>query len=142
MTNASVTMGIVLSFAVSEITGLLSGGLIGPGYLALYMDQPARVAATLAVAGITYLLVKLLSNYVILFGRRRFMAMVLGGLLVGWLAGRVMACIPQLGQGFGAVGHIVPGLIANDSYRQGFIKTALATLAAAGMVRLALVLIF
>ncbi len=142
MINVSVTIGIILSFLVSEVGGLLSGGLIGPGYLALYMDQPLRIAATLAVAGITYVLVKLLSGRVILFGRRRFMAMILGGLVVGWALGRVVSFMPRLGQGFEAVGHIVPGLIANDGYRQGFVRTALATLAVAGVVRLALILIF
>lgn len=142
MINVSVTIGIILSFLVSEVGGLLSGGLIGPGYLALYMDQPMRIAATLAVAGITYVLVKLVSYRVILFGRRRFMAMILGGLVVGWAVGRVVSFIPELGQGFGAIGHIVPGLIANDAYKQGFVRTALATLAVAGAVRLALILIF
>lgn len=142
MINVSVTIGIILSFLVSELGGLLSGGLIGPGYLALYMDQPMRVAATLAVAGVTYVLVRLISLRVILFGRRRFMAMVLGGLVVGWALSRAVSLAPQLGQGFGVVGHIVPGLIANDAYKQGFVRTALATLAVAGVVRLALILIF
>ena len=142
MINASITLGIILSFVVSEAAGLLSGGLISPGYLALYMDQPVRVAATLAVGGLTYLLVTVLSNYVVLFGRRRFMANVLGGLLVGWIVSRAVMWMPQLGQDFRAVGYVVPGLIANDSYKQGFFKTALSVVVVAGIVRLALILMF
>ncbi len=142
MIGSSVTLGVVFSFLFGELSGLLSGGLVGPGYLALYLDQPVRVLATLAIAGVTYLLVKLVSNYVVLFGRRRFMAMVLGGMLIGWLLGRVVSWVPEIGQEFRAVGYIIPGLIANDSYKQGFFKTAASTLLVAGLVRLALLLIY
>ena len=90
MIGTSVTLGIIISFLFSEFTGLLAGGLVSPGYLALYMDQPLRVLATLAVAGLTLLAVRLASLRLILFGRRRFMAMVLTGMLIGWLLGRVL----------------------------------------------------
>ncbi|HOY88659.1 MAG TPA: poly-gamma-glutamate biosynthesis protein PgsC/CapC, partial [Bacillota bacterium] len=75
MIGTSVTIGVILSFLYGEVTGLLTGGLVGPGYLALYMDQPIRIAITLVIAALTYLFVNAISNYVILFGRRRFMAM-------------------------------------------------------------------
>lgn len=142
MINASVTLGIILSFTISELVGLLSGGLVGPGYLALYMDQPMRIAITLLVSGITYLSVKLLSNYIILFGKRRFMAMVICGLLIGWFASKITSWLPIVGQNFEVIGYIIPGLIANDAYKQGFGKTAVCTLAVAGIIRLALILIF
>ena len=141
MINASITLGIILSFVVSEAAGLLSGGLISPGYLALYMDQPVRVAATLAVGGLTYLLVTVLSNYVVLFGRRRFMANVLGGLLVGWIVSRAVMWMPQLGQDFRAVVH------SARPHRQrqlqaGLLQDALSVVVVAGIVRLALILMF
>lgn len=142
MIGTSVTLGIVLSFLFGEMTGILAGGLVGPGYLALYMDQPIRIAATLVVAWLTLLAVKALSERVILFGRRRFMAMVLGGMLIGWLLGRAVSWLPQLGQDLRVVGYIIPGLIANDASKQGFVKTATSALIVAGLVRLALIVIY
>lgn len=142
MIGTSVTLGIVLSFLFGEMTGILAGGLVGPGYLALYMDQPIRIVATLMVAWLTLLTVKALSERVILFGRRRFMAMVLGGMLIGWLLGRVVSWLPQLGQDLRVVGYIIPGLIANDASKQGFVKTAASALIVAGLVRLALIVIY
>ncbi|HOS51151.1 MAG TPA: poly-gamma-glutamate biosynthesis protein PgsC [Bacillota bacterium] len=142
MIGTSVTIGVILSFLYGEVTGLLAGGLVGPGYLALYMDQPIRIAITLVIAALTYLFVNAISNYVILFGRRRFMAMVLTGMFMGWLVGRVVSWIPSLGQDIRAIGYIIPGLIANDSSKQGLPKTLVSTLLVAGVVRLLLLLIY
>ena len=142
MIGTSVTLGIILSFLFSEFTGLLAGGLVSPGYLALYMDQPLRVLATLAVAGLTLAAVKLASLRLILFGRRRFMAMVLTGMLIGWLLGRVVSWVPGAGQEIRVVGYIIPGLIANDASKQGFLKTAAATVIIAGLVRLILLIVY
>lgn len=142
MIGTSVTIGVILSFLYGEVTGLLTGGLVGPGYLALYMDQPIRIAITLVIAALTYLFVNAISNYVILFGRRRFMAMVLTGMFMGWLVGRVVSWMPGLGQDIRAIGYIIPGLIANDSSKQGLPKTLVSTLLVAGVVRLLLLLIY
>ncbi len=142
MIGTSVTIGVILSFLYGEVTGLLTGGLVGPGYLALYMDQPIRIAITLVIAALTYLFVNAISNYVILFGRRRFMAMVLTGMFMGWLVGWVVSWIPSLGQDIRAIGYIIPGLIANDSSKQGLPKTLVSTLLVAGVVRLLLLLIY
>ena len=142
MIGTSVTIGVILSFLYGEATGLLAGGLVGPGYLALYMDQPLRIAITLAIAALTYLFVNALSNRVILFGRRRFMAMVLTGMFMGWLVGRVVSWMPGLGQDIRAIGYIIPGLIANDSSKQGLPKTLVSTLLVAVAVRLLLLLIY
>jgi len=142
MIGTSVTIGVILSFLLGELTGLLSGGLVGAGYLALYMDQPVRIAVTIAIAGATLLAVRFLSNFVILFGRRRFMAMVLVGISIGWLLARSVSWLPDLGQDLRAVGYIIPGLIANDASKQGFLKTALMTVLVAGLVRLILLLIY
>ena len=142
MIGTSVTLGIILSFLFSEFTGLLAGGLVSPGYLALYMDQPFRVLTTLAVAGLTLAAVKLASLRLILFGRRRFMAMVLTGMLIGWLLGRVVSWTPGAGQEIRVIGYIIPGLIANDASKQGFVKTAAATVITAGIIRLILILVY
>ena len=40
MINASITLGIILSFVVSEAAGLLSGGLISPATLRFTWTSP------------------------------------------------------------------------------------------------------
>jgi poly-gamma-glutamate biosynthesis protein PgsC/CapC len=140
MIMTSVGIGLVLSFLFAEVTGLSSGGLIVPGYLALYIDQPARIIATLAVALATYLLVVLFSRFVILYGRRRFMAMVLTGFWLGWLLIRYSVRLSFASQELAAVGYIIPGLIANEAAKQGVIRTFAAVLLISAAVRMLLML--
>jgi len=44
-------IGITLNLVLTEVIGLGSAGLVVPGYLALYLNQPARLLATWLVAG-------------------------------------------------------------------------------------------
>lgn len=139
MTALSVTIGVIVSFLLSEFTGFLSGGLVVPGYIALYVERPFRVVVTFGLAGISFLIVRLLSRRIVLFGRRRFMAFILTGMFVNWLGAQLLARLPSMGQDFRAIGYIIPGLIANDAWKQGFWKTCLFCLIAAAATRLMLV---
>jgi len=139
--GTSVTIGILFSFVFTEFTGLLAGGLVGPGYLALYLEQPWRVLSTFAAAGAARLIVGALSRRIIIYGRRRFMALILTGMALGWILERFIFWLPPLGQDFRAIGYIIPGLIANDAFKQGFLKTCAATLIVAGLIRLALIIV-
>lgn len=65
MVTLSLGVGLVLTFLFAEITGLVAGGLIVPGYLALYFDQPARILATFVIAIATYGIVALLSQVIV-----------------------------------------------------------------------------
>lgn len=140
MVTLSVGIGLIASFVFTELTGLSAGGLIVPGYLALYLDQPARVAATLFVSLATYLVVRLLSGYIIIYGRRRFMSMVLAGFWMGWLMTRFAWQIPFVDQDLRAIGYVVPGLIANEAAKHGVVRTFASVLLVSAAVRLALLL--
>lgn len=139
--SLSIGIGMVLSFAFTELTGLAGGGLVVPGYLALYMDQPVRIIATLGIALITYLVVLALSNVVVLYGRRRFMASILTAFWLGWFATRAGARLNVGGVELRAIGYIVPGLIANDMYRQGFVKTLGCVVLLSALARLVLMVV-
>lgn len=144
MAAKAVGIGIVLSFLFGELTGLSPGGIVVPGYLALFLDQPLRVAATFAVAAASYGVVRFFSGHIILYGRRRFMAAVLSGYLLGWLLEAVLAAglsVSISGQDLRVIGYIVPGLIANDMAKQGVLKTVVSALLASVAVRLVLVLV-
>ncbi len=141
MAAVSIVVSIVLGFLFGEATGWLSGGLVAPGYLALYVDQPLRILMTWIAAMLALLVVKLLSSVTILFGRRRFMAFILAGILAGALldalTGWLFVATPEMR----AIGYVVPGLIANDSWKQGPWKTLLASAVITLATRAVLILV-
>ncbi|GAI94323.1 unnamed protein product, partial [marine sediment metagenome] len=97
MIYQAIGIGMVVSFAFYEMVGLSPGGIVVPGYIALFLDQPIRILVTLLVALLTYFSVKILSNYIILYGRRRFLAMVLIGFLLKWLIEEIITTMPISG---------------------------------------------
>lgn len=136
----SVGIGLIISFVYTELTGLLGGGLVVPGYLALYINQPARIAATFLAALAAYAIVWALSNAVILYGRRRFAACILAGFWIGWAMARAGIKIGWGGHELRTIGYIVPGLIANDITRQGVVRTVASVILLSAAVRLILIL--
>lgn len=54
MVELALALGIAINLICTELFGLASGGLIVPGYLALHLNQPARIASTLAIAALTW----------------------------------------------------------------------------------------
>lgn len=116
-------IGLLLSLLYIGITGLYPGGIIVPGYLVLFADQPARIAGTLVAALLTLLCFKFASQYLIIFGRRRFVFMVLVGGIWALLSLQVFpSCLP-LSPEFRVIGWVIPGLIANSFERQGVMVT-------------------
>lgn len=139
MVIESLALGMGMGLIYYEVLGFSPGGMIAPGYLAMLINQPTRVVATLMVSLLTWLLVRNLSQVVILYGRRRFVLTI----LVGFLISRLVEAAPWTG-GYGeirAIGYIVPGLIANDIENQGFLPTLASLLAVAAIVRLVLYLL-
>ncbi|NLL49118.1 MAG: poly-gamma-glutamate biosynthesis protein PgsC [Firmicutes bacterium] len=136
MITQAMGLGLVLSFIFTEVVGLSAGGLIVPGYLAIYWDNPPRLGATLVVALLTYLIVRILSSFTILYSRRRFIATILIGFLVGWGLDMVLLRAPAGYQDVRAIGFVISGLIANDMVKQGVVNTVLSILFITTMVRL------
>ena len=75
----SIGVGLIVSLLFTEVFGLTVGGMIVPGYLALYLGHPATVVLTFVAAFITWGCVVSLNRWAILFGRRRVViTMVVG----------------------------------------------------------------
>jgi len=119
-------IGIALGFLFFEITGLTAGGIIVPGYIALYLNEPLRIIITLMISMLTFGLVNLASQFLVLFGRRRFLVMILVGFLLRTTFDSLRLYLPETGLDLQAIGYIIPGLIANEFYRQGVWKTVMA----------------
>ena len=116
-------LGLLLSLLYVGITGLYPGGIIVPAYLVLFIDQPARIAGSLIAALLTLLCFKLASQYVIIFGRRKFVFMVLIGGIWTFLWMRMLPILFPLSLEFRVIGWVIPGLIANNFEKQGVIVT-------------------
>lgn len=142
MLPLSIGVGLVVSLLFSELFGLVPGGLVVPGYIALYLHRPGEVLMTLAAALITFALVRAASSAVILYGRRRTVLMVLTGYLVGLaLRHLVVGYDGPLDTSLDLIGYIIPGLIAIWLDRQGVTETLSSLITISAVVRLLLVLL-
>ncbi len=141
MLETAITLSIVFGFIISEALGILSGGLVSAGYLAFFIDQPLRIAATLGLSIFIALLVNSISQWLILFGRRRFVLTILLSLVAAWLFERFSYRMNLIPQDMRIIGYLIPGLIANDMVRQGVIKTLLALLLSAAVIKLVMLAI-
>jgi poly-gamma-glutamate biosynthesis protein PgsC/CapC len=134
-------LSLAASLLAFEIAGLSPGGLIVPGYLALLARHPTALAAIAAASFLVLLATKGIARQIILFGRRRFVLMVLLGVV----------CLRGIEMGFAllpagpvevlGLGYLVPGLVANDMEKQGVLPTLLMTVLVSAAIRLVLVLI-
>jgi poly-gamma-glutamate biosynthesis protein PgsC/CapC len=135
----SITIGLVFGFVFYEWIGLSAGGFVVPGYIALQLTNLPVLAGTLIMSLLTYASVKLVSRYTILFGRRRFILMVLVGFSWQWVFKLLVVPRFELAVETDSLGFIVPGLIANEMDRQRVLPTLLALLTISVLVRLALI---
>jgi poly-gamma-glutamate biosynthesis protein PgsC/CapC len=126
-------IGIVLALIFLEVTDVYPGGIIVPAYFALFLDRPLTMAATLAVAFAALGAYRLLSRHLILFGRRRFVVLLLLGALVSQLVLLLAPRLVPVGVEVRIIGWIIPGLLANNLDKQKAVPTlaSLLTVAAA-----------
>ena len=137
----SVGIGLAISLFFVEMFGFTAGGMIVPGYLALSLHKPLDVALTVAAGFVTFAIVHTLSSFMIVYGRRRTVLMILAGYLVGMLF-RYSADTFSGGEiDLSVVGFIIPGLIAIWLDRQGIVETIAALVTASVVVRLILILV-
>jgi poly-gamma-glutamate biosynthesis protein PgsC/CapC len=134
----SIALGLFIGFVFFECSGLVAGGLVTPGYLALCLDQPRLLAECFGSALAAFCLVRLLALCTILYGRRRFIVTILAGFCLQWAAGSLLWGIPLAESRIDAVGYIIPGLLAHEMLRQGIGKTLLALFVVTALVRVAL----
>lgn len=135
MLTLTIAIGTLVSLGLLEMTGLVAGALIAPGYIALLLDQPRALAAVLAVVVATHVSVSLLAPWLFLYGTRRLAISILIGLVLAMglaaLRGELMTELLV----WAGLGYIIPGLIAHQWYRQGLWPTALVLAVAAPLTR-------
>jgi len=138
----AVGIGLVISLIFSETLAVAAGGMVVPGYIALMIHHPLRIAGTVLVSILTFLTIKFLSNYMFIYGRRRTVVVILLGFFFGWLSRQLWVIhTGALTLEFQTIGLIIPGLIANWMERQGIIKTVTTMIVAAVFIRLIIMII-
>jgi poly-gamma-glutamate biosynthesis protein PgsC/CapC len=143
MIELAITLGLIFSLISYEVFGLAAGGIVVPGYIALQLSHPDRLAGTLGVSLLTFLIIKVLGNYTFLYGRRQMvLALLIGALLAGFSRHFLTLNISSTTMELQAVGWVIPGLIAHWFEKQGIIKTISVLFVSSVLVRLILILFF
>ncbi len=141
MVEISIGLGIVLSLVLSETMGVTAGGVIVPGYIALYLHQPLQVFVTFIVAILVWGIIQGLGHIMFLYGKRRIVLALILGFFFGYIS-RNMIFVPVEMGSVAVIGNIIPGLIANWMDRQGVVRTISVVILTAVMVKLAVILLF
>ena len=68
-TYIAIGLGMVISLFLTETIGVMAGGIIVPGYFALYLHNPLMIIATFSISLIAYLIVFIISKFMLIYGR-------------------------------------------------------------------------
>jgi poly-gamma-glutamate biosynthesis protein PgsC/CapC len=140
MIEITIGLGIAFSLILSETLGVTAGGVIVPGYIALYLHQPDQIIMTFLAAIIVIGIVKFLSNYMFIYGKRRLVLTLLLGFIVGYMSRNLIFSSSE-NFSYAVIGNIIPGLIASWMDRQGVTRTISVIVVTAVLVRLLVMLI-
>ena len=138
----AVLLSAAASWAVHTNYGFKSGGFVGAAYIGMFMGDPYQVAAAFAVALVSFLFVRhVLRRWLILFGRRKFSAMLLTSSLISWTllwsGTRLFSATVTDHLDLASLALtplFVPGLLANDMDRTSPRRLVLGVAMAAGFV--------
>ena len=140
----SIGIGLVVGLVFVSFLGLSTGGMVVPGYFALEMGAPERVIMTLLISVIIFGIVRLMSKFMIRYGRRRIAITVLVSFMLGTLSNTLLTQYMGSSSMFDniqIIGYIIPGLIALSIDRQGLIETIGSLLIASVIIRLLLIVL-
>ncbi|MFN0156225.1 MAG: poly-gamma-glutamate biosynthesis protein PgsC/CapC [Gaiella sp.] len=123
----AVFLSAAAAWALLKNHDLRSGGFIGAAYTAMLAANPVHIVFIVGVGVASYLVVtKVLMRHMILFGRRKFAAMLLVSGVIAWTL--IAIGESSLGVEISAYTTLasialtplfVPGLVANDMHRAG-----------------------
>lgn len=128
----AIVFSALASSALVQTYGFKAGGFISAAYLSLIAASAGQIAFIVALTLLTYVIVtRLLMRHLILFGRRKFAAMLVVGSLLSWLAllvgERVMGIDDLPFSSLPLAGIVLAGLLANDIERVGLVRVVQGT---------------
>ena len=95
-----------------------------------------RILSTFLLSALIALILRLSREFLILYGRRRFMLSILLSILFVYALEKAYFIMSPLSLDLRVIGYIIPGLIANDMEKQGIIRTSLALIIVIALVKL------
>ena len=116
-------IGLIVGFVYYELVGISPGGVIAPAYFAMFIDQPQKILITLLIAIAVWVIIKFASSHLIIFGRRRLLLALLLGFCIKLIVTQWLQPMSFIQIDLQSIGYIIPGLIANELYRQSFVST-------------------
>ncbi|MFV0497144.1 MAG: poly-gamma-glutamate biosynthesis protein PgsC [Candidatus Fimivivens sp.] len=129
-----VLLGIIVSLIYTELTGLSPAGLIVPGYFVLCLQNPTRIIYTMGIVLLSFLGVKLLNRFTILYGRRQFAVLI----LLSFALNYIIVYFRLIPDNPGIIGSLIPGIIANEFIKQGVIKSSVSLIIVTSILALVL----
>ena len=141
----AIGLGMLISLLFSETVGVMGGGIIVPGYFAMYLQDSVSVFFTFIIAYITYLIIYFLSKYLLIYGRRRVILSLLIAFLIGLIfrsGVETSSFIETSSFNVDYIGFIIPGLIASWMDKQGVSRTISVVLIQSSLVHFILMLIY
>ncbi len=138
----AVLLSASAAWGVANNYGLRSGGFVGAAFVGMLLGDPWQLVIAVTIAAITYVLVtRVFMKNMILFGRRKFSAMLLTASSISW-------ALMWTGAEFfgpGVQEHLdigslaltplfIPGLLANDAQRTSPTRVLIGVSLAASFV--------
>jgi len=142
--SLSIGLGLIIGLVFVSLLGLSTGGMVVPGYFALEMGTPGRVIATIILAIIIFGVVRIMSKFMIIYGRRRIAITVLLSFILGAIMNHYLDVLwadSVLDDSLSVIGYIIPGLITLSIDRQGLVETIGSLLIASVIIRLFLIVL-
>lgn len=138
--DSIIIIGVIVSIIFYELTNISPGGIIIPGLMVLYVNQIDRIIYTVIVAMITCLIVRIVSRYLIVFGKRRFALMIIIGVLLNFLLELLLHSFSINLLSISIIGYTITGILANEMYKQGYKRTISAFTIVVAFLELILIL--
>jgi poly-gamma-glutamate biosynthesis protein PgsC/CapC len=121
-------LGILISCTFILLFNIYPGGIIVPVYFSFYLFQPKRLFATFIIAFISTLIYKLISKKFLLFGRRRFVFLIILSAFFSFFINILLYDYQYGFSAFYSIGFLIPGLLSNNIIKQGFLITLISLL--------------
>lgn len=123
LSNEIILLGIIGSIFYWELTDISPGGIVVPTYFMLYLHNPKKILITVLISIVTLLIVGLISNFTIIYGKRKFSMMIIVASIVSY----VFMYLFQHYTGYPSanliIGYLIPAILANEMAKQGIAIT-------------------
>ena len=116
-------IALLVSFGFIILLRIYPGGIIVPSYLVLFLDQPERIAGILIASLLTLVSYRTASKFLLIFGTRKFVFLILIGGLWTIFCIQIFPSIFPVSHEFRVIGWIIPGVIVHNYDSQGVIVT-------------------